>query len=89
MLLSVMLFLVGVIGFALNRKHLLLMLISIELMLLAVTLIVVTAGCDFNDAMGQTFGVVIIVTAGAESAIGLGMLVAYYSLRGTLEIQSQ
>ena len=81
-------FLIGVLGFALNRKNLLLLLISIELMLLAVTLLILTSAHAYTDATGHTFAVLIIATAGAESAIGLGVLVAYYSLRGTLSLQA-
>ena len=86
MALPLVLFLIGVLGFVLNRRNLILLLISIELMLLAVTLLVLIAADGYNDATGQTFGVYIIVVAGAESAIGLGILVAYYRLRGTIAL---
>ena len=82
------LFLIGVLGFVLNQWNLILLLISIELMLLAVTLLILIAAAEYDDAIGQTFGVYIIVVAGAESAIGLGILVAYYRLRGTLSLSS-
>jgi NADH-ubiquinone oxidoreductase chain 4L len=86
MTLSLVLFLVGVLGFSLNRRNLLMLLISIELMLLGVTLMVLTSAHDFNDSTGHTFAILIVATAGAESAIGLGVLVAYYRLRGTLTL---
>lgn len=86
MTLPLLLYLVGILGFTLNRKNLLLMIISIELMLLAVTLLVVMAAYGYNDAVGQTFGAFIIAIAGAESAVGLGILVAYYRLRGTVTL---
>jgi NADH-ubiquinone oxidoreductase chain 4L len=60
------------------------MLISIEIMLLAVTLFILFSSVLFDDILGQTFGVYIIAIAGAESAIGLGLLVAYYRLRGNI-----
>jgi NADH-ubiquinone oxidoreductase chain 4L len=88
MTLPLVLFLIGVLGFVLNRRNLILLLISIELMLLAVTLLILIAAEQYNDATGQTFGVYIIVVAGAESAIGLGILVAYYRLRGTIALPS-
>lgn len=88
MTLSLVLFLVGVLGFSLNRRSLLMLLVSIELMLLAVTLLVLTTAHNYADTAGMTFSVVIIATAGAESAIGLGILVAYYRLRGTLSLSS-
>jgi len=83
----VLLFLVGVLGFVLNRKNLLLLIISLELMLLAVTLLVLIASHAYHDMAGQTFAVLVIAVAGAETAIGLGILVAYYRLRGTITLQ--
>ena len=76
--LSLVLFLIGILGFVLNRKNIILMLISIEMMLLAVTLLVIISSFSFDDIVGQTYSVYIIAIAGAESAIGLGILVAYY-----------
>ena len=86
MTLPAILFLVGVLGFVLNRRNLILLIMSIELMLLAVTLLVLFAAHEYDDATGQAFAVYIIVVAGAESAIGLGILVAYYRLRGTIAL---
>jgi len=86
MTLSLVLFLIGVLGFTLNRKNLILLLVSIELILLAVTIIVLVSANDFDDVYGQILGIFIIATAGAESAIGLGILVAYYRLRGTVTL---
>jgi len=84
--LSVILFLIGVLGFVLNRKNIILMLISIEIMLLAVTLLILINSLSYDDILGQTFAIYIISIAGAESAIGLGILVAFYRLRGTIAI---
>ncbi|RCH86120.1 NADH:ubiquinone dehydrogenase subunit 5 [Rhizopus azygosporus] len=81
--LSMVLFLIGILGFILNRKNIILMLISIEIMLLAVTLLIILSSFSFDDILGQTYGIYIIAIAGAESAIGLGILVAYYRLRGS------
>ena len=81
-----LLFLIGVLGFALNKKNIILMLISIEIMLLAITLIILTNSLIFEDIFGQVFSVYIIVIAAAESAIGLGILVAFYRLRGSISI---
>ena len=80
--LSVILFLIGILGFVLN-----LMLISIEVMLLAVTLLVLVSCYSFDDILGQTYSIYIIAIAGAESAIGLGILVAYYRLRGNISLR--
>ncbi|CCV02644.1 NADH-quinone oxidoreductase subunit K [Streptomyces albospinus] len=86
--LSLILFLIGILGFVLNKKNIILMLMSIEIMLLAVTFMILVSSFSFDDILGQTYAIYIIVIAGAESAIGLGILVAYYRLRGTIAIQS-
>nr|YP_003495106.1 NADH dehydrogenase subunit 4L [Trametes cingulata]ADD21051.1 NADH dehydrogenase subunit 4L [Trametes cingulata] len=76
--LSLFLFLIGVLGFILNRKNIILMIIAIEMMLLAVTLLVLISSFSFDDAIGQNFSIFIISIAGAESVIGLSILVAFY-----------
>jgi NADH-ubiquinone oxidoreductase chain 4L len=64
------------------------MIISIEIMLLAVTLLILISSYSFNDSVGQTFSVYIISIAGAESVIGLSILVAYYRLRGNISLRT-
>ena len=86
--LSLILFLIGILGFILNRKNIILMIISIEIMLLAVTLLILISSFNFDDNLGQTFGIYIIAIAGAESVIGLSILVAYYRLRGSISLKS-
>lgn len=76
--LSLILFLIGILGFILNRKNIILMIIAIEIMLLAVTLLVLISSFSFDDGIGQTFSIFIISIAGAESVIGLSILVAFY-----------
>ena len=85
---SILLFLVGILGFILNRKNLILMLISIEIMLLSVTFLLLISSYNLDDNIGQTFSVYIISIAGAESVIGLSILVAYYRLRGSITLAS-
>ena len=84
--LSIILFLIGIIGFVLNRKNIILMLISIEIMLLAITFLILVNTLSFDDTLGQTYAIYIISIAGAESAIGLGIIVAFYRLRGNIVI---
>ena len=84
---SLILFLIGILGFVLNRKNIILMLISIEIMLLSITFLILISSLSFDDILGQTFSIYIIAIAGAESAIGLGILVAYYRLRGSISIE--
>ena len=86
MSISIILFLIGILGFILNRKNIILILISIEIILLAVTLLILISSYNFDDILGQTFSIYIIAIAGAESAIGLGILVAFYRLRGNILI---
>ena len=82
--LSLILFLIGILGFVLNRKNIILMLISIEIMLLAITFLILISSLSFDDILGQTYAIYIIAIAGAESAIGLGILVAFYRLNSSL-----
>lgn len=86
MSISLILFIVGIIGFVLNRKNIILMLISIEIMLLAITLLILVSSLSFDDILGQIYAIYIIAIAGAESAIGLAILVAFYRLRGSVAI---
>ncbi len=87
MLLSLLLFLIGIMCFVLNRKNIILMLMSIEIMLLAVTFLILVSSLGFDDILGQTYAIYVIAIAGAESAIGLGILVAFYRLRGSIAIE--
>ena len=86
--LSLLLFLIGILGFILNRKNIILMIIAIEIMLLAVTLLVLISSFSFDDGIGQIFSILIISLAGAESVIGLSILVAYYRLKGSISLRS-
>jgi NADH-ubiquinone oxidoreductase chain 4L len=83
---TLILFIVGILGFVLNRKNIILMLISIEIMLLSITVLILLNSLIFDDLIGQIYSIYIITIAGAESAIGLGILVAYYRLRGSISI---
>lgn len=78
--LSILLFIIGVLGFVLNRRNLILMLISIEIMLLAITYLILEGSINFDDILGQTYAIYIISVAGAETAIGLSIFVAFYRL---------
>ena len=86
--LALILFIIGVLGFILNRKNIILMIISIEIMLLAVTLLILVSSYTFDDNIGQTFSIYIISVAGAESVVGLSILVAYYILRGNISLRT-
>jgi len=87
MIISFILFLIGILGFVLNRKNIILMLISIEIMLLSITFLILVNSLSIDDIIGQTYAIYIIVIAGAESAIGLAILVSFYRLRGNISIE--
>lgn len=86
MTLSLCLFLVGIIGFLLNRNNLILILICIEILLVSITLFILITSFNHDDIFGETFSIYILAIAGAESALGLGLLVTFYRLRGNLNI---
>jgi NADH-ubiquinone oxidoreductase chain 4L len=83
---SLILFIIGLIGFILNRRNVILMLVSIELMLLSITLIILINSIAYNDNFGQLAALFIIALAGAESAIGLSILIVYYRLNGVISL---
>ncbi|RYE15527.1 MAG: NADH-quinone oxidoreductase subunit NuoK [Rickettsiales bacterium] len=85
--LAFVLFLIGILGFVLNRKNIILMLISIEIMLLAITFLILISSVGLDDIIGQLYAIYIIAIAGAESAIGLAILVAFYRLRGSVSLE--
>ena len=81
------LFLLGVWGIFLNRKNIIVMLMSIELMLLAVNFNFLVFSVYVDDLLGQVFSLFILTVAAAESAIGLAFLVIYYRARGTVAVE--
>ena len=85
---SFILFFLGMWGIYLNRKNILIMLMSLELMLLAVNVNFILCSLYLDDFMGQIFALFILTVAAAESAIGLAILVLYSRVRGTIAIES-
>jgi NADH:ubiquinone oxidoreductase subunit K len=84
---SMILFLLGIWGIFLNRKNIIVMLMSIELMLLAVNLNFLMFSVYLDDLVGQLFALLNLTVAAAESAIGLALLVVYYRIRGTIAVE--
>jgi len=84
---SISLFLLGVGGMYLNRKNIIIMLMSIELMLLAVNLNLLVFSLYLDDVIGQLFALFILTVAAAESAIGLAILVIYHRVRGSISVE--
>lgn len=85
--LAFILFLIGVLGIVVNRKNIIVMLMSIELTLLSINFLLISASASLDNLQGQIFALYILVVAAAESAIGLSILVAYYRVRGTISVR--
>ena len=83
---AITLFLIGVLGLVLNRKNILITLISIELMLLAINLNFVIFSIYLDDVTGYVFVLFILTIAATESAIGLALLTVYYRVKNTIKI---
>ena len=81
------LFLLGIWGIFMNRKNILVMLMSIELMLLAVNMNFLVFSVYLDAVLGQVFALFVLTVAAAESAIGLALLVIYYRIRGTIQVE--
>lgn len=85
-LLSTLLFVIGVCGIFLNRKNIITILMSIELILLAVNINMVAFSVHLNDLTGQIFTMFILTVAAAEAAIGLAILVVFFRNRATIDV---
>ena len=83
---AAILFTIGIFGIFLNRKNVIIILMSIELMLLAVNINLVAFSAQLGDLVGQVFALFILAVAAAEAAIGLAILVVYFRNRGSIEV---
>jgi NADH-quinone oxidoreductase subunit K len=81
------LFTLGVFGIFLNRKNVIIILMSIELILLAVNINLVAFSAFLNDIVGQIFALLVLTVAAAEAAIGLAILVVYFRNRGSIAVE--
>ena len=84
---AAVLFTLGIFGIFLNRKNVIIILMSIELMLLAVNINLVAFSAHLQDLVGQVFAMFVLVVAAAEAAIGLAILVVYFRNRGSIEVE--
>ena len=84
---AAILFTLGIFGIFLNRKNVIIILMSIELMLLAINLNFVAFSAYLGDLSGQVFAMFILTVAAAEAAIGLAILVVYFRNRGSIEVE--
>jgi len=87
LILGAIIFTTGIIGIFLNRKNVIVILMSIELILLAVNINLVSFSIFLNDLNGQIFTLFILTVAAAEAAIGLAIIVTYYRNAGTINVE--
>lgn len=85
--LAAILFTIGVFGIFLNRKNVIVILMSVELMLLAVNINFVAFSYHLQDLVGQIFSMMVLTVAAAEAAIGLAIVVVYYRNRGSIAVE--
>jgi len=85
--LGAIIFTIGIIGIFLNRKNIIVILMSIELILLAVNINLVSFSIYLNDLTGQVFRLFIIVVDAAQAEIGLAIIVVYYRNSGTIRVE--
>ena len=86
LIVGALVFVIGVMGIFLNRKNVIIILMSIELILLAVNINLVGFSAQNGDLAGQVFALMILTVAAAEAAIGLAILVIFYRNRGTIAV---
>ena len=84
---AAILFTLGIFGIFLNRKNVIIILMSIELMLLAVNINLVAFSVNLGDLVGQIFAMFVLTVAAAEAAIGLAILVVYFRNRGSIGVE--
>lgn len=84
---AALLFTIGICGIILNRKNIIIILMSVELILLAVNINLVAFSSFLGDLTGQVFSLFILTVAAAEAAIGLAILVTYFRNRGSIAVE--
>ncbi len=84
---AAILFTLGVFGIFLNRKNVIIILMSIELILLAVNINLVAFSVEHGDLVGQVFALLVLAIAAAEAAIGLAIIVVYFRNRGSIAVE--
>ncbi|MCZ4282008.1 NADH-quinone oxidoreductase subunit NuoK [Kiloniella laminariae] len=87
LIVAAVLFTMGIFGIFLNRKNVIVIMMSIELMLLAVNINFVAFSTHLGDLVGQVFSIFILTVAAAEAAIGLAILVIYFRNRGSIAVE--
>ena len=84
---AAILFTLGILGIFINRKNVIIILMSVELILLAVNINLVAFSAFLGDIVGQVYALIVLTVAAAEASIGLAILVAYYRNRGSIAVE--
>jgi len=84
---AAVLFTLGIVGIFLNRKNVIIILMSVELILLAVNINLVAFSVHLHDLVGQVFAMLVLTVAAAEAAIGLAIIVVYFRNRGSIAVE--
>ncbi len=84
---AAILFTIGIFGIFLNRKNIIIILMSVELMLLAVNINLVAFSAALGDLVGQVFAIFVLTVAAAEAAVGLAILVIFFRNRGSIAVE--
>jgi NADH-quinone oxidoreductase subunit K len=84
---AAILFTLGIVGIFINRKNVIVILMSVELILLAVNINLVAFSTHMGDLVGQVFALLVLTVAAAEAAIGLAILVVYFRNRGSIAVE--
>ena len=84
---AAILFTIGIFGIFLNRKNIIIILMSVELMLLAVNINLVAFSASLGDLVGQVFAMFVLTLAAAEAAVGLAILVIFFRNRGSIAVE--
>jgi NADH-quinone oxidoreductase subunit K len=87
LIVAALLFTIGVFGIFINRKNVIVILMSVELILLSVNINLVALSAFLGDLTGQIFALFVLTVAAAEAAIGLAILVVYFRNRGTIAVE--
>jgi len=85
--LAAIIFVIGIVGIFLNRKNVIIILMSIELILLAVNINLVSFSIYLQNLVGQIFAMFILTVAAAEAAVGLAIIVLYYKNKGSIDVE--
>ena len=84
---AAVLFTLGIFGIFLNRKNVIIILMSVELMLLAVNINLVSFSAELDDLVGQVFAMFVLTVAAAEAAVGLAILMVFFRNRGSIAVE--